>query len=107
MCWRNTRPRHAGHLCAGQLKNGQIGALEKTPGLSVGAWQMRPLPCGYVEAKSNRLGEAPAINRRYLSEGSNRRVADGATYFRRPALKPFVREESLPGGQVQTDDELL
>ena len=26
---------------------------------------------------------------------------------RRTALKPFVREESLPGTQVQTDDELL
>jgi choline dehydrogenase len=27
--------------------------------------------------------------------------------FAAPALKPFVREESLPGVQVQTDDELL
>jgi len=27
--------------------------------------------------------------------------------FAAPALKQFVREESLPGGQVQTDDELL
>jgi choline dehydrogenase len=26
---------------------------------------------------------------------------------RAPALKQFVREASLPGGQVQTDDELL
>jgi len=27
--------------------------------------------------------------------------------FAAPALKPFVREETLPGMQVQTDDELL
>jgi len=50
----------------GSFKNGQIGELEETPGLSAGAWQMRPLSRGYVEAKSNRPGEAPAINPRYL-----------------------------------------
>src|SRR5262249_47600784 len=27
--------------------------------------------------------------------------------FAAPALKPFVREETLPGLQVQSDDELL
>jgi choline dehydrogenase len=42
------------------FKNGQIGELEETPGLSAGAWQMRPLSRGYVEAKSNRPGDAPA-----------------------------------------------
>src|SRR5207302_4051332 len=31
----------------GSFKNGQIGALEETPGLSAGAWQMRPLSRGY------------------------------------------------------------
>jgi choline dehydrogenase len=46
----------------GSFKGGQIGELEKTPGLSAGAWQMRPLSRGYVEAKSNRPGDAPAIN---------------------------------------------
>ena len=56
----------------GSFKNGQIGELEDTPGLSAGAWQMRPLSRGYVEAKSNRLGEAPAINLRYLSEEPDR-----------------------------------
>jgi choline dehydrogenase len=42
----------------GSFKGGQIGELEETPGLSAGAWQMRPLSRGYVEAKSNRPGEA-------------------------------------------------
>jgi len=41
------------HLCAGQPKNGEIGELEEAPGLSAGAWRMRPLSRGYVEAKSN------------------------------------------------------
>src|SRR6266404_1586046 len=96
----------------GSFKGGQIGELEETPGLSSGAWQMRPLSRGYVEAKSNRPGDMPAINPRYLSEESDRRVIVGGLRFARrlfaaPALQQFVREETLPGGHVQTDDELL
>jgi choline dehydrogenase len=52
----------------GSFKGGQIGELEEKPGLSAGAWQMRTLSRGYVEPKSNRPGEAPAANPRYLSE---------------------------------------
>src|SRR5256714_321975 len=83
-----------------------------SPGLSAGAWQMRPLSRGYVEAKSNRPGDMPAINPRYLSKESDRRAIIGGLRFARrmfaaPALKPFVREETLPGMQVQSDDELL
>ena len=96
----------------GSFKNGQIGELEETPGLSAGAWQMRPLSRGYVEAKSNRPGDAPAINPRYLSEEPDRRAIIGGLrlarrLFAAPALQRFVREESLPGAQIQTDDELL
>jgi choline dehydrogenase len=73
---------------------------------------MRPLSRGYVEAKSNRPGDMPAINPRYLSEESDRRAIIGGLrlarrVFAAPALKPFVREESLPGMQVEADDELL
>ena len=96
----------------GSFKGGQMGALEETPGLSAGAWQMRPSSRGYVEAKSNRPSDMPAINPRYLSEESDRRAIIGGLRFARrlfdaPALKKFVREESLPGRQVQSDDELL
>jgi len=54
----------------------------------------------------------PAINPRYLSEETDRRaVIGGLRYARRlfdaPALKQFVRDESLPGRQVESDDELL
>ncbi len=73
---------------------------------------MRPSSRGYVEAKSNRPGDMPAINARYLSEESDRRAIVGGLRFARrmfeaPALKRFVTEETLPGGQIQTDDELL
>ena len=96
----------------GSFKGGQIGELEETPGLSAGAWQMRPLSRGYVEAKSNRPGDAPAINPRYLSEESDRRAIIGGLrlarrLFAAPSLQRFVREETLPGAQIQSDDELL
>jgi choline dehydrogenase len=85
----------------GSFKGGQISELEDEPGLSAGAWQMRPLSRGYVEAKSNRPGDMPAINPRYLSEEADRRAIIGGLRFARlmfaaPALKQFVREESLP-----------
>ncbi len=96
----------------GSFKGGQIGELEEAPGLSAGAWQMRPLSRGYVEARSNRPGDMPAINPRYLSEESDRRaIIGGLRYARRlfdaPALKQYVLDESLPGRQIETDDELL
>ncbi|HVB17201.1 MAG TPA: GMC family oxidoreductase N-terminal domain-containing protein [Stellaceae bacterium] len=96
----------------GSFKGGQIGELDEKPGLSSGAWQMRPLSRGYVEAKTNRPGDMPAINPRYLSEDSDRRAIVGGLRFARrifaaPAMQPFVREETLPGAQLQSDDELL
>jgi len=96
----------------GSFKGGQIGALDEKPGLSAGAWQMRPLSRGYVEARSNQPGDMPAINPRYLSEESDRRAIIGGLRFARrlfaaPALSKFIREEKLPGAHLQSDDELL
>jgi choline dehydrogenase len=96
----------------GSFKDGQIGQLDDTPGLSAGAWQMRPFSRGYVEARSNQPGDMPAINPRYLSDEMDQRAIVGGLRFARqifaaPALKTFVREESLPGVHLQADDELL
>ncbi len=96
----------------GSFKNGQVGELEETPGVSAGAWQMRPLSRGYVKAKSNRPEDMPLINPRYLSDETDRMALLGGLRFARrmfeaPALKPYVQAESLPGKDVQTDDELL
>ncbi len=96
----------------GSFKDGQIGELEEEPGLTGGPWQMRPLSRGYVEAKSNRPGDMPAINPRYLTEETDRRAIVGGLRFARrifqaPALQPYVGAEKLPGAQAQSDDELL
>jgi hypothetical protein len=50
-------------------------------------------------------GDFPLSNANFsLPAGKNRKFYEVA---RRPALKQFVREETLPGSHVQTDDELL
>ena len=99
-------------IAPGSFKDGQIGELDDFPGITAGAWQMRPLSRGYVEAKSNDPREAPAINPRYLSEQTDRRAIIGGLRFVRrlfaaPALAKYCGAEILPGAAVQTDDELL
>jgi choline dehydrogenase len=96
----------------GSFVNGTVGQLEREPGITAGMWQMRPLSRGYVMAKTNRPGDAPAINPRYLSEDTDRRaVLGGVRYIRRlseqPALAKYLRDESLPGSHIQSDDEIL
>src|SRR5277367_5807737 len=91
----------------GSFVNGTVGQLEREPGLTAGMWQMRPLSRGYVMAETNKPGDAPAINPRYLSDETDRRaVLGGVRYIRKlfeaPALQQFVGIESLPGEQVRS-----
>ena len=86
----------------GSFKDGQIGELEDEPGLTGGPWQMRPLSRGYVEAKTNRPGDTPAINPRYLTEESDRRAIVGGLRFARrlfdaPALAALCRRGEAAG----------
>ena len=83
-------------IAPGSFKDGQIGALDEFPGITAGAWQMRPLSRGYVEAKSPDPAEAPAINPRYLSELTDQRaIVGGLRFVRRlfaaPALAKYCR----------------
>ena len=99
-------------IAPGSFKDGQIGKLDDFPGITAGAWQMRPLSRGYVEAKSTDPREAPAINPRYLSDSTDRRAMIGGLRFVRrlfaaPALARYCGAEILPGLQIESDDELL
>jgi len=91
---------------------GPVRKFDTKPGMTAGMWQMRPLSHGYVEAKSNRPAEAPAINPRYLGHETDRRaVVGGLRFIRRlfaaPALAKYVIAETALGDQAQSDDELL
>jgi choline dehydrogenase len=99
-------------IAPGSFKDGQIGALDDFPGITAGAWQMRPLSRGYVEARSSDPREAPAINPRYLSEQTDRRaIIGGLRFIRRlfaaPALAKYCGPEILPGAYIESDNELL
>jgi len=99
-------------LASGSFAPGPIRRLDDKPGMTAGIWQMRPLSRGYVEARSSRPEDPPAINPRYLSEETDRRAVVGGLkiarrLFAAPALKKYVVGENLPGSNVQSDDELL
>jgi choline dehydrogenase len=99
-------------IAPGSFKDGQIGELDDFPGITAGAWQMRPLSRGYVEARSANPAEAPAINPRYLSDPTDRRAIIGGLRFVRrlfaaPSLARYCGAEIQPGAAVESDDELL
>ena len=86
--------------------------LDTTPGMTSGVWQMRPESRGYVEARSADPREQPAINPNYLSEDRDQRTVVASMrmvreWFNAPALKRYMVAETVPGPDVQTDDEFL
>ncbi|MSO76705.1 MAG: choline dehydrogenase [Alphaproteobacteria bacterium] len=92
--------------------DGIIGKLAKEPGMTAGAYQLRPESRGHVRAKSADPATAPAIQPAYLSAETDRQVAvAGLKLIRRifsaPAFQPFQAREVLPGPDCKRDDELL
>lgn len=86
--------------------------LDTKPGMTSGVWQMRPESRGYVEARSADPREQPAINPNYLAEDRDRRTIIAGLrmvrdWFNTPALKKYLVAETMPGPDVQTDDEFL
>jgi choline dehydrogenase len=96
----------------GSYAEGKVYVLDDYPGVTAGAWQHRPESHGWVRARSANVFEDPEINPNYLSDPMDIRVhLGGMRLLRRllgtPELGRFVAEETLPGPDVQTDDELL
>jgi choline dehydrogenase len=93
-------------------KPGLIRKLDDRPGITGGGWQMRPLSRGHVLVRSPDPRHQPAINPRYLAEETDRRAMVGGLRFLRrlfaaPALAQYVVRETMPGPEVETDDQLL
>jgi choline dehydrogenase len=96
----------------GSYAPGVSRQLDTIPGMTCGMWQMRPLSRGYVEARSPRPQEQPSINPRYFTDQTDCRAAVGGLrwirrMFAAPALAKYVVAETVPGKDVQSDDELL
>ena len=96
----------------GSYAEGKVYVLDEIPGVTAGAWQHRPESTGWVRARSTDVFEDPEINPNYLSDPIDIRVhLGGMRLLRRmlgtPELGQYVEAETLPGPDVQTDDELL
>ncbi|MEZ5816410.1 MAG: GMC family oxidoreductase N-terminal domain-containing protein [Hyphomicrobiaceae bacterium] len=108
-----TRPNDLQFLFTpASYKQGRHGLLDDFPGLTVAAWQHRPVSRGYVRARSSDPFDKPAIQPNYLAEETDRRVTIGAMRFARrlihtTPMKPYLDGEIYPGADVQSDDELL
>ena len=96
----------------GSYKQGATYVLDSYPGATAGAWAHRPESAGHVRARSTDVFTDPVLQPNYLADAMDRRVTlGGIRLIRRllstPELAPFVERETLPGPDVQSDDELL
>ncbi|WP_434668187.1 GMC family oxidoreductase N-terminal domain-containing protein [Paraburkholderia sp. A3BS-1L] len=86
--------------------------LDSAAGMTFGFWQHRPMSSGYVRAVSTSLCEQPLIQPNYLADERDRAVVVAGfrlmrNLLRSQSLKPYIREETLPGEHVETDEALL
>src|SRR3546814_7816296 len=58
----------------GSYKQGFIGRLDDFPGMTCGAWQMRPESRGHVRIQSADYNEPPLLDPNYLAEEKDRAV---------------------------------
>ena len=91
---------------------GQSGKLDTSAGMTGAFWQHRPQSKGYVKAVSTRIADAPIVQPNYLQHETDRAVVLAGYRMMRlllgsRALSPFVKAETSPGADIQTDDELL
>src|SRR4051794_12359500 len=96
----------------GSYAEGKVYVLDDYPGVTAGAWQHRPESTGWVRARSTDVFEDPEINPNYLSDPMDRQVHLGGMRLLRRMLNTlelmrYLEAETLPGPDVQSDDELL
>ncbi len=105
-------PDLQGVFSPASYKQGFVGLLDDYPGMTCGVWQHRPESIGYVRARSTDPFEDPLIQPNYLRDPMDRRVLVAGMRLARkllhtPELAPYFDGDTLPGPDVQTDDELL
>ena len=90
----------------------QVWELEKLPGITFAACQLRPESRGTIHVKSADPFAPPAIRPNYLSTRLDRdTLVAGLRWGRRiaaqQALSPYMGDELLPGAAIESDAELL
>lgn len=94
-------------------KDGKVAIkTDPYPGVLLAIAACRPSSRGSVHAVSSDSADKPAINPNFLStEQDVQEAIAGSRLMRRivqsPALQQVIIEETIPGTQVQTDEEML
>jgi choline dehydrogenase-like flavoprotein len=116
--WLKTRPdidRPDGQFLASSYTIDYTKAdmsVEKEPGMQLGIYPLRPRSKGELNIVSRDPQILPAASLNYGADPEDRRELVGLVRFCRKimATKPiadYVVEETRPGGQFQTDEEVL
>jgi choline dehydrogenase len=105
-------PDFALSFISASYAQGRLGEVDAQPGLTCGAWQLRPESQGQVRIRSRDPEAAPLIQPNYLSHPTDQRVAvEALRWVRRifdtEPMRGTIQAELLPGPAVQTDAELL
>ena len=90
----------------------KFGALERQDGMTVAVCPVRPDSRGTIMARTSDPATAPLITPNYLSDPADERVLLAGMRFTRdifaaPAISQYSVEETLPGGGVRSDDEMI
>ncbi len=90
---------------------GKFGTLEREAGMTVAVCPVRPDSRGTIMATSSDPAAPPAIDPNYLSDPNDTRVllsgiAISRRIFAQNAIAPHSAVETLPGPEVQTEDDL-
>ena len=106
------RPDLQGVFSPASYREGYVGMLDRYPGMTCGVWQHRPQSMGSVALTSADSNADPVVQPNYLdAEGDRQTLVRGVRVARAllqtQALARFREAETMPGEQVQTDDEIL
>jgi choline dehydrogenase len=93
-------------------KDSATFTTEDFPAMNAGGWMLRPKSRGSIMIRSANPEDLPVIRPNFLTHDEDRQILIGLfRYMRRvfehPAVKPFIAAETLPGTEVQSDDEII
>ena len=105
-------PDLQGVFAPASFKAGFVGLLDDFPGMTCGFWPHRPESTGYIRATSKNPHDHPKIQANYLTNEYDKRVLLAGMKLARKLLKSeplseFYAYETMPGKDIQTDDEWM
>ncbi len=107
-----SRPDLQGVFSPASYREGYVGRLDNYPGMTCGVWAHRPFSRGTVRLASKDPFADPIIQPNYLAdERDQATLISGMRLARKllntSALSHYAVSETLPGANLERDDELL